>query len=161
MNLKLTLSILAIAIANTISTKAQCNCQTFNKDGNVINQCPPTPVAGDNSLQVGMGVGELNHHTEYLALTIRFRYSAEKFTGNLMLVLANGKMITLTMLNSGLEYLGNSEICQATYLLTSNSKALLKTASVKFVRFNLEDGLRHQLPVQMNSHILISQLKCL
>ena len=161
MNLKLTVSMFLLLTAISVSTNAQCNCQTFNKDGNTIKQCPPTPVAGDKLLQVGFGIGEVNHKADYLSLTIRFRNSANKAKGNLLLVLANGKMITLKILNSQLVYLGNSEVCQATYLLTNSSELLLKASPIKSVQFSLEGGLHHHLPVQMNSHIIISQLNCL
>lgn len=161
MNLKLTTAMLVMVIAITSNTNGQCNCQTFDKDSNVVKQCPPTPVAGDNSLQIGIGLGEINNHTDYLSITIRFRYSAQKVQGNLTLVLANGRIVTLKMLNSGLAYLGNNEVCQATYLLSNTATALLKASSIKYVRFNLEDDFRHELPVQMNSRIIISQLNCL
>ena len=152
-----------VAICLTIFTtnaNSQCNCQTLTKDGSEVMQCPVKPIAADNSIQIGIGLGETSN-TLYLSLSIRYRYTAQKVTDNLTITLANGKIVELKLLNSGLAYIGNSEICQSTFLIDENDKSLLKKSTIKTFAFYLEDQLRHLLPITLNKNILQSQLNCL
>ncbi|MEO7046827.1 MAG: hypothetical protein ABI091_16105, partial [Ferruginibacter sp.] len=112
------------------------------------------------SLQIGIGLGKIED-VEYLSLSIRFKYSAQKVDGKLTLTLTNGRVISLALINSGLAYIGNSEVCQSTFQISPGARALLMKSSIKFVAFHLEDNLRHVLTVSMNSNLVSSQLKCL
>jgi len=113
-------------------------------------------------MQVGIAVGKItNSDNQYLSLSIRFRYSAQKVLGNLYLSLANGRLIELEFLNSGLAYMGNSEICQSTFILDDANKALLKMSPIKTIAFYLEDKLRHLLILTSNRNLVQLQIDCL
>ena len=152
----------AAALLTTIFTpaSAQCNCQTFTKEGNVVQQCTVLPVGGDKSLQIAIGIGKVAE-TEYISLSIRFRYHAQKVRGSITLTLTNGEIIELALLNSGLAYIGNSEICQSTFLLDSADERMLKKSQIATVAFYLEDNLRLLLLVTKNKNVVQSQLNSL
>ena len=154
------LFILLLVTFACLNANSQCNCQILNNGGHDIKQCAISPMASDNSLQIGIGAGKMAT-TTYLSLTIRFRYSALKLKRNLHITLANGKMIELQLLNSGLAYIGNSEVCQATLIVNNSNKTLLKQSTVKTITFSLEDGLKHVLSVKMNGDVISTQLNCL
>lgn len=141
-------------------TYCQCNCQTFTKNGLSALQCPLTPIAGDKSLQVGIGLaksGDIN----FISVAIRFKTIAENVTNNLSLTLTDGTMIELPLYQSKLGYVGNNQVGGGNYILDESNLQLLKKVPIRSISFYLEDNLEHLLMVQTNSRIIINQIKCL
>ena len=149
-------------INNSAIDPNDCNCHKMNKDGVVVFQCQTLPVANDNTIQVGLGVGSVNN-SPYVSVTIRFKDTAIELDKSfeLHLWLDNGNIVDLQYLNGGLAQMGNSQVAQGIFPLNSGQLIKLKASNIKVVAIKLTDGLRRSYQVKMNPSLLSDQLKCL
>lgn len=143
-------------------SQTNCNCQKIDKNGVIIFQCQTLPVAYDNSTQIGLGIGSINKNP-CLSLTVRFKNAAMELDKSFELHfwLEDGNVVDLEYLNGGLAYMGNSQVAQGVYLISSDQQSNLQASKIKTVAFKLSDGLRRSYQVKMNPDILSNQLKCL
>ena len=141
---------------------ADCNCQKMMKDGVVVLQCPPSPVANDNATQIGLSASSINNN-DYVGLTIRFSDKAMEIDKSyeLSLWFEDGNVIDLKYLNGGLGYIGNSQVAQGLYSFNADQEIKLKASRIKTLAFKLTDGLRRTYQIKMNSDIICKQLKCI
>lgn len=138
-----------------------CNCQKFQNGNETVLQCPISPIAGDNSLHVGIGIGKTSTY-KYIALIIRFQAAAQKVQGALRLTFSNGSIIELpSIIQSKLGVIGNSQICSGNFKLNKSAISLLSKYPLKTIAFHLDDELLHMLKAETNTSALIDQIKCL
>jgi len=154
--------IVLLFLASVGYSQNDCNCQTINKNGAIIFQCQILPVANDNTTQIGLGIGSINKNP-YISLTVRFKDKAMELDKGFELHfwLENGNVVDLKYLNGGLAYMGNSQVAQGVYVMSSAQKSNLKASNIKTVAFKLTDGLRRSYQIKMNPDILSNQLKCI
>jgi hypothetical protein len=153
------LSLFALLASNYLI--AQCNCEKIKReDGVTVTVCPPTPVASDNSTEIGLSV-QSNVENNFLAVTIRFKGTAKNVIGKTTIRLNDNNLFSLELVNSDLSYVGNSQVANAVFLLTTESKVLLKKSNIQTISFSLSDNLRHIYELKMNSDIVKKQLPCL
>lgn len=139
----------------------QCNCEKINRDdGTIINQCSALPVAYDNSTQVGINAAS-NGENIFITLTIRFQTTAKNIVGNLSLRLVDNNLLNFSYVNSGLSFIGNSEVAQGIFLIKETDIAKLKTSRIMTISFKLNDGLLRTYQVNTNADVLKSQVSCL
>ncbi len=140
---------------------SQCKCEKIDTEGvNKSYHCQTLPIASDNSTQVGITVAS-DYEQHYLALTIRFRYSALDLVSGLSIRLQNNKVIELDLAKSGISYIENSQVVQGVFTLTENSISELSVSGIKTISFNLSDNITHIYESKTNSNVLINQIKCL
>lgn len=144
----------------TMGQKNPCNCQTLQKGKETGVQCSINPVAGDNLLHAGIGLGKINGY-KYISLILRFQVSAQNVKKNLLLTLSNGRILELPFMQSKLGYIGNSQVCSSCFKLDRSDISFINKYPIKSISFYLEDNLWHILKVKTNDTILIEQLKCL
>ena len=133
---------------------------TFSKNGINGTQCPLTPVAGDKSLQVGIGLAKAGGEY-YISVAIRFKETAQSVTNYLNLTLTDGTMVELPLYQAKQGYAGNSSIGGGNYKLNEDGLVLLSKKPIRTITFYLEDNLKHILIVEMNSKIIMNQIKCI
>ena len=153
--------ILSVLLTTTLIVSAQCNCELINReDGTTITQCPPLPVAFNDDTQVGVSASS-NGESVYITVTVRFRYTADDFSGDLSIRLNDNNQINLEIVNSGLALVGNSQLAHAIFIADSNDILKLNKSGIKTISFRLKDGLLRTYEVKSNSTILMNQLTCL
>jgi len=140
----------------------QCNCKTLNKENGIkAVVCAPLPIAGNNSLAVGIGA-MYQQYSNYVSLTIRFKsMPAQKIVSNLFIRLKNNDLITLKYVNGQLGYIGGSQVAQAIFFLTKTQVDKLKSSALLTISFKFTDGFMRAYKVQMNDSALEKQLKCI
>tara|TARA_B100000787_G_scaffold64856_1_gene47604 strand:+ start:1434 stop:1910 length:477 start_codon:yes stop_codon:yes gene_type:complete len=140
---------------------SQCNCATIKRDdGTNIVQCNSLPVASDKSTEIGIAIAS-NGEANFLTVTVRFTGKAQNITGDLTLRLSDDNLLTLSLINSGLAYIGNSEVAQGVFMLNSRHKSKISNASIKTISLKLSDGLIRTYEGRRNTSILMRQVKCL
>lgn len=139
---------------------SQCNCESRTKDNISIVACPPSPVASDNSTQVGLNMMTLDGIYR-LGVTVRFKSSAIEISGNITLWLNDGNGIELEYNNGGLAYIGNSQVAQGVFVIEADDLSKIKLSKLKSFSFKLTDGLKRVYTVSNNSSVLIDQINCL
>jgi len=140
----------------------QCNCKTLNKEnGGKVVVCAPLPIAGDSSLEVGLGAMS-QQYTDYVSLTIRFKsITVQKIVSNLFIRLKNNDLITLKYIKGQLGYIGESQIAQAIFFIKDTQVEKLKHSELSTIAFKFSDGLMRTYKVRMNGSALEKQLKCI
>ena len=118
------------------------------------------PVAYDNSTQVGINAAS-NGENIFITLTIRFQTTAKNIVGNLSLRLVDNNLLNFSYVNSGLSFIGNSEVAQGIFLIKETDIAKLKTSRIMTISFKLNDGLLRTYQVNTNADVLKSQVSCL
>ena len=155
------LILILAALLSVDSIIAQCNCEKIKReDGTTVTQCPPSQVASDNNTEIGLSLSS-NGSDKFIALTVRFAGTAQNVIGNLAIRTADNNLFTLTLINSGLSYIGNSQVTNAIFLLSGDNITLLKNSNIKTVSFTLADNLLHTCTLKMNTDIIKKQLSCL
>lgn len=140
---------------------AQCDCEKINRDdGVIVTQCNPLPVAYDNNTQVGLAAAS-NGREKYITITVRFKYTAQDITGNLSIRLADNNLITFELVNSGLAFIGNSQVAQGVFFANELDITKLKKSNIKTITFKLADGLLRTYQATSNADVLKSQVRCL
>jgi hypothetical protein len=140
---------------------SQCNCETINRDdGTKIVQCNSLPVASDNNTQIGLAIAS-NGEANFVTVTMRFSGKAQNITGDLTLRLRDNNLLTLSLINNGLAYIGNNEVAQGVFMLNSNHKSKVSNSSIKTISLKLSDNLIRTYRGEMNTSILMQQVKCL
>lgn len=142
-------------------TFSQCNCETIKRDdGTNVLQCNSLPVASDKSTQIALAIAS-NGEANFVTLTARFTGKALNITGDLTLRLSDNNLLTLSLINNGLAYIGNSEVAQGVFMLNSSHKNKISNSSIKTVSLKLSDGLIRTYEGERNTRILMQQVKCL
>jgi hypothetical protein len=158
--MKKTILIFTLVIVSNLSY-SQCNCETIKRDdGTNVVQCNPLPVASDNNTQIGFAIAS-NGEVNFVTVTIRFSGKAQNITGDLTLRLDDNNLLTLSLINNGLAYIGNNEVAQGVFLLNSNHKNKVSNSSIKTISLKLSDNLIRTYKGKMNTGVLIQQVKCL
>ncbi|MBQ0768130.1 MAG: hypothetical protein KBT58_02490 [Bizionia sp.] len=140
---------------------SQCNCETIKRDdGSNVVQCIPLPVASDNSTQIGLALAS-NGESNFVTVTVRFSNKAQNIKDDLTLRLNDNNLLTLSLINNSLAKIGNSELAQGVFMLTSNHKNKISNSSIKTISLKLTDGLIRTYKGEMNTDILTKQIKCL
>lgn len=156
---KLNIFISLIFISNF--TFSQCNCETIKRDdGTNVVQCNSLPVASDKSTQIGLAIAS-NGEANFVTVTVRFTGKAQNITGDLTLRLSDNNLLTLSLINNGLAYIGNSEVAQGVFMLNSSHKNKISNSSIKTISLKLSDGLIRTYEGERNTSILMQQVKCL
>jgi hypothetical protein len=142
-------------------TYSQCNCETIKRDdGTNVVQCNSLPVASDSNTQIALAIAS-NGEADFVTLTVRFSNKAQNITGDLTLRLNDNNLLTLSLINNGLAYIGNSEVAQGIFMLNSSHKNKISNSSIKTISLKLNDGLIRTYKGKMNTGVLIQQVKCL
>jgi hypothetical protein len=137
-----------------------CDCQIIHRDdGTEITQCISLPVARDSSLELGLSIAS-NEQDIFITTSIRFFESAKEINGNLSIRLHDNNLVTFTLVNKGLAYIGNSQVSQAVFALDEDKIQKLKSSDLLTVSLKL-DRFTHTLECKENSSILKKQLDCL
>lgn len=158
--MKKTILIFVLTFISNLSY-SQCNCETIKRDdGTNVVQCNPFPVASDNNTQIGLAIAS-NGESNFVTVTIRFSDKAQNITGDLTLRLNDNNLLTLSLINNGLAYIGNNEVAQGVYILNSNHKNKITNSSIKTISLKLSDNLTRTYKGEMNTDILMKQVKCL
>lgn len=140
---------------------SQCKCEVIHEEKRSESfQCQTLPIASDNSTQIGITVAS-NYEQHYLALTIRFRFSALDLISGLSIRLQNNKVVEFDLIKSGISYIDNSPIVQGVFALTENGARELGKSRIKTISFNLSDNITHIYEAKTNISVLINQIKCL
>lgn len=148
-------------LLTTLGAIAQCNCEKIKRDdGTTVTQCPPKQVSADNSTEIGLSIAS-NGTSNFLALSIRFKETAKNVTGKITIRLADNNMFSMELVNSTLSYIGNSQVTNAVFTLTTSNQELLKKSDIKTVSFNLTDNLLHTYNLTMNADLVKKQINCL
>ena len=150
-----------IFMLTTFSSNGQCNCQKINRDdGTIVTQCNPLPVAYDNSTQVGLAAAS-NGQDNFITVTVRFKSAAQDILGDLSIRLSDNNLITLELVNSGLSFIGNSQVAQGVYMADESHIAKLKKSGIKTISFKFKDGLLRSYQATSNADVLKEQVLCL
>ena len=158
--MKKTILIFALVFISNLSY-SQCNCETIKRDdGTNVVQCNPFPVSSDNNTQIGLGIAS-NGESNFVTITIRFSDKAQNIKGDLTLRLNDNNLLTLSLINNGLAYIGNNEVAQGVFILNSNHKNKITNSSIKTISLKLSDNLTRTYKGKMNTDILMKQVKCL
>ncbi|OFX41706.1 MAG: hypothetical protein A2X08_17410 [Bacteroidetes bacterium GWA2_32_17] len=140
---------------------AQCNCEKIKRDdGAIINMCPSLPVASDKTTEIGLAAAS-NGGESFLTITIRFNNVAINVKSKITIRLVDNNLFSLEIINSGLSYIGNSQVTQAVFSLTESNIDLLKKSNLKTISFTMEDNLLHTYGIIANADIIKKQLFCL
>ena len=140
---------------------SQCNCETIKRDdGTKIVQCNSLPVVSDSNTQIALAIAS-NGEADFVTLTVRFSNKAQNITGDLTLRLNDNNLLTLSLINNGLAYIGNSEVAQGIFMLNSSHKNKISNSPIKTISLKLNDGLIRTYKGKMNTGVLIQQVKCL
>tara|TARA_B110000090_G_scaffold137645_1_gene151361 strand:- start:983 stop:1459 length:477 start_codon:yes stop_codon:yes gene_type:complete len=140
---------------------SQCNCENIKRDdGTNIVQCNSLKVASDNNTQIGLAIAS-NGESYFITVLIRFFNNAQNITGDLTLRLNDNNLLTLQLINNGLGYIGNNEVAQGIFILNSNHKNKIYNSSIKTISLKLSDNLIRTYKGEMNTDILMKQVKCL
>jgi hypothetical protein len=157
---KLFLLVTILVFANSVH--GQCNCEKIKRDdGATITQCKALQVSADNSTEIGISFAS-NGTSNFIAITIRFlKGQVKDVTSKITIRLDDNNMFSLDLVKSGLSYIGNSQVTNAVFKLTTTNISLMKKSNVKTVSFKLTDNLLHTYQVSMNSDVAKKQLNCL
>lgn len=140
---------------------SQCNCETIKRDdGTNVVQCNSLPVASDKSTQIGLAIAS-NGEADFVTVTVRFFGKTQNIAGDLTLRLSDNNLLTLSLINKGLAYIGDSEVAQGVFMLNTNHKSKISNSSIKTISLKLTDGLIRTYKGEMNTNILMQQVKCL
>lgn len=152
--------IFILILASNISY-SQCSCETLNRgDGTKVIQCNSLPVASDNNTQVGLAIAS-NGEANFVTVTVRFAGEAQNIIGDLTLRLGDNNFLTLSLINEGLAYIGNSQVAQGIFLLNSNNRFKVSNSPIKTISLKLSDRLVRTYEGKMNTSILMNQVNCL
>lgn len=158
--MKKSIIIFILVIVSNLSY-SQCNCETIKRDdGTNVLQCNSLPVAGDNNIGIGLAIAS-NGEANFVTVTVRFLGKAQDITGNLTLRLNDNNLLTLPLINSGLAYIRNSEVAQGVFMLSSFHKNKVSNSSIKTISMKLSDNLIRTYEGEMNTGVLMKQVKCL
>ena len=156
---KAILTFILVIVSNL--TYSQCNCETIKRDdGTNVVQCNSLPVASDSNTQIALAIAS-NGEADFVTLTVRFSNKAQNITGDLTLRLNDNNLLTLSLINNGLAYIGNSEVAQGIFMLNSSHKNKISNSPIKTISLKLNDGLIRTYKGKMNTGVLIQQVKCL
>lgn len=145
----------------SIDSFSQCNCETIKRDdGTNIVQCNVVQVASDNTTQIGLAAAS-NGEGIFITITIRFKNSAQNIVQNLFIRLEDNNMLSLPYVNSGLSYIGNSQVANGIFSLSELQAVKLKNSTIKTISVNLSDGFLRTYQLIMNNDVLMKQIKCL
>ena len=77
--------------------QAQCDCEKIQRSDGIITMCKTLPIAGDNTLQVGLSLAN-NGRDNFLNATIRFLSSNPlEINGDLSLRLIDNNLLTFKL----------------------------------------------------------------
>lgn len=143
-----------------IKTNAQCDCNTITDENNNKQiQCNPKPIGGDNSSQLGIAAAS-NGVDNFIQIAIRFKAKSKKVSSSLTIILNNNNKVTLSLVNTQIAQIGNSELSNAIFSLTNTQYLKLKESEIKTVSVTLSDNITRTYKADMNSNVLINQLNC-
>jgi hypothetical protein len=158
--MKKAILILILVIVSNLSY-SQCKCEIIKRDdGTNVLQCRVLPVASDNNTQIGLAISS-NYEANFVTVTMRFSGKAQDITGDLTLRLNDNNLLTLSLINNGLAYFGNSEVAQGIFMLKTSHKNKISNSPIKTISLKLNDGLIRTYRGKMNTSILMEQVKCL
>ena len=158
--MKKTILIISFIMISNLSF-SQCNCETIKReDGTNVVQCNTLPVASNNNTQIGLALAS-NGESNFVTVTVRFSNKAQNIIGDLTLRLNDNNLLTLSLINNDLAYIGNNEVAQGIFMLNYNHKNKIGNSSIKTISFKLSDNLMRTYKGEMNTHILMKQVKCL
>lgn len=141
------------------SSYAQCECEKIKRnDGTTITQCTPKLVAGDSFAELGLSLTS-NNIDNYISLSIRYLSKSQDIGGNLSIRLANNELLTFSYVNSQMQYIGGSKMCNAIFLLSSDDTDLqkIKSSKIKNIYIMMEDGILYTYSAKVNYDVLIKQ----
>jgi hypothetical protein len=155
------IELLIICLIAPISSYAQCNCETINRDdGTTITTCKPAPIGGDQTLEFAISM-ITNGNDYFISLNILFDIPPQKATGNLMIRFTDNNMLTFTAVNSQMAFIGGRELAQSIYLVDDFVLENLKQQDLYTVSFRLEDQILRTYEAQDNKDIIKRHLRCL
>ena len=158
--MKTTILTLGLTLTALIAN-GQCNCEKINRDdGTTVTQCNALPVAYDNTTQVGLAAAS-NGEDKFITITVRFKSTAQDVAGDLSIRLADNNFMTFELVNSGLSFIGNSQVAQGVFLANETDIAKLKKSGIKTISFKLKDGLLRTYQATSNADVLKKQVACL
>lgn len=71
-------------------------------------------------------------------------------------------ILNLELINSGKDYIGNSEICHAKFRVTNHDKSILSRSKISTVRFRYtDDDLYRTFEAVKNATVIKEYLNCL
>jgi hypothetical protein len=140
---------------------AQCDCEKIQRSDGIITMCKTLPVAGDNSLQVGLSLA-YNGRDIFINSTIRFLSNEPlKITGDLSIRLVDNNLLTFKLVKTQGSYIGNSEVEIGIYNIDENQFTKIRNSKILTITIVLNHNKMHTLEATFNQDILINQAKCL
>jgi len=139
----------------------QCYYEIIHRDdGTIITQFISLPVASDSTLEFGLAISS-NGIDYFIASTLRFFHTAKSITGDLSIRLQNNNLMTFSLINESLSYIGNSQVAHGIFSLNNQQVQKLILSDIYTISIRLGDNIIHTLDCKNNKGILRNQLKCL
>jgi hypothetical protein len=145
-----------------INTKSfsQCNCKINYFNNQKIKNCTPLLVTYDKNYQIGISLAEINFD-KYLILTVRFNNESKTIDSDLVIFTSSNKIINLQILDSEKDYVGESEISNTKYKISSSDLKELSSYNITSIRFNFtNEDIKRTFSIKKNSDIIIKQIDC-
>jgi hypothetical protein len=144
-----------------IHIDAQCDCEKIQRSDEIITMCKTLPIAGDNSLQVGLSLA-YNGRDIFVNSTIRFLSNDPlKIIGDLSLRLVDNNLLTFKLVKTQGSYIGNNEVEIGVFNIDEYLFTKIRNSKILTVTLVLSDNKMHTLEATVNQDILINQAKCL
>lgn len=162
-----------VLLLNGLNLIAQCNCNEIQKKDGIVIVCAPMPVAKDKFTQIGIALASNSQSKKrsffddfatpqkyYISLTVRFKGNSLELKDNLYLHLLDNSVISLKLVNSGLDFIGESEVANAVYSIDDFHINELKKSTIKHIGINFEGNIQRMYKCELNENVLIEQFKC-
>ena len=144
-----------------ICIHAQCDCEKIQRSDGIIVICKTLPVAGDNSLQIGLCLS-YNGVDSFVNATIRFLTNTHlKITGDLSLRLVDNNLLTFKLVKTQGSLIGNSKVEHGIFNIDKNQFSEIQKSKILTITVLLSDNRMHTLEAISNQDILVNQAKCL
>lgn len=162
MHVRKTFLLLLLASVFYQDAICQCLCEEKIREGVNLKICQPKPVALDDNYHVALSVLTTDG-SEFIIMTIRFRIFAETVGSNLQISFSdNNRVISLDLVKSEKDYVSNSEICHAQFIISKSDKSILETSRLSHIRFNFtNDDIHRTFKIEENATIIKEYLACL
>ena len=153
--------LLALFCFHFIWIHAQCDCEKIQRSDGIITTCKTLPVAGDNSLQLGLSLA-YNGRDSFVNATIRFLTNSPlKIIGDLSFRLIDNNLISFKLVKTQGSLIGNSDVEIGIFNIDENQFSKIRKSKIQTITVLLSDNRMHTLEATLNQDILINQAKCL
>lgn len=154
--------LISIFVFLNLLTYAQCGLVISTRaDGTKTFATIPKMIGHNNkNIQAGLSL-ESNNSSDFIGLTLRFKYHAVKLKDEIYVTLMNNKVIIAKLINCTTTNLGGSEVSLGIYQLSETDLNNLGASEIKKIKFTFVTNISEEVLVSANSDCLKSVINCL